>query len=102
MMRAAVVLVFVFAVVVVGMFRGAEVVLVNIRRDVTSQIGAGILIEAKMDASVDARVADIVRDLVEAGVVEGEPRHDGVRHDDGMAPGTVDTSQNLGGAIACT
>jgi hypothetical protein len=73
MVRAAVVLVIVVAfVVVVGMLR-AEVVLVNIRRDVASQIGAGILIEAKMDASPDAGVADIVRDLLEAGVVEVSP-----------------------------
>ena len=101
MMRAAVVLVIVVAfVVVVGMLRAAEVVLVHIRRDVASQIGAGILIEAKMDAAEDARVADVVRDLVESGVVEGQPRHGGVRHGDGMATGTVDTPQNLGGAIA--
>ena len=46
------------------MLRAAEVVLVNILRDVASQIGAGILIEAKVDAAVDARVADIVGDLV--------------------------------------
>ena len=73
-MRAAVVLVVVVAfLVVVGMLRAAEVVLVDIRPDVASQIGAGLLIEAKMDASVDARVADIVRDLVEPGVVEGYP-----------------------------
>src|SRR5216117_3827040 len=89
------------ASLIVMLLRGAEVVFVNIRPDVASQVGAGLLIEAKMDASVDARVADIVRDLVEAGVVEGEPRHGGVRHGDGMATGTVDTPQNLGGTIAC-
>jgi hypothetical protein len=33
------------------MLRAPEVVLVNIRRDFAAQIGAGILIEAKMDAS---------------------------------------------------
>ena len=54
-MRVAVVLVVVVVVtfvVVVGMLRATEVVLVDIRPDVASQIGAGILIEAKMDASV--------------------------------------------------
>src|SRR2546421_5737753 len=101
MVRAAVVLVIVVAfVVVVGMLRAAEVVLVNIRRDVAPEIGAGILIEAKMDASVDARVVDIARDLVEPGVVEGQPWHGGVRHGDGMAASTVDTPQDLGGAVA--
>src|SRR6266496_2677637 len=101
MVRPAVVPVVVLAfTVVVGMLRAAEVVLVNKTRDVPTQIGAGILIEAEMDASVDARVADIVRDLVEPGVVEGQSRHGGVRHGDGMATGTVDTPQDLGGAIA--
>ena len=61
-------------VVVVAMLRAAEVVLVNIRPDVASQIAAGLLIEAKMNAAVDARITDIVRDLVEPGVVEGHPR----------------------------
>ena len=42
-------------VVVVRTLRAAEVVLVNIRRDLASQIGTRLLIEAKMDASVDAR-----------------------------------------------
>src|SRR6478672_13710297 len=101
MVRAAVALVFVVAfVVVVGMLRAAEVVLVNISRDVASQIGAGILIEAKMDASVDARVADVVRDLAEPGVVEAQPRHGGALHGDRMATVTVGTPEDLGGAIA--
>src|SRR5450759_5412786 len=95
--RAAVVI----AIVVVGgMLRAAEVVLINISRDVTPQIGAGNLFEAKMESSVDARVADIVRDLAEPGVVEGQSRHGGVRHGDGMATATVDTLQDLGGAVA--
>ena len=50
----------------------AKVVLVNIRRDVPAQIGARLLIEAKMDAAIDARVADVVGDLVERRVVERE------------------------------
>src|SRR5476651_958450 len=87
-------------VVVVGMLHAAEVVLVLISPDVASQVGAGLLIEPKMDASVDARVADVVSDLVEPRVVEGQPRHGGVRHGDGMPAGTEGANQHLGGAIA--
>jgi hypothetical protein len=65
----AVVLVIVAFFVVVGMLGAAEVVLIDIRRDAASQIGAGVLIEAKMDAAEDARIADVVRDLVEPRVV---------------------------------
>jgi hypothetical protein len=43
-----------------------------------AEIGAGLLVEPKMNSSVGARVADIVRDLVEPGVVEGHPRHGGI------------------------
>ncbi len=65
-----VVVVVVTIVVVIAMFRAAEVVLVLVLRDRASQIGAGFLIETEVDASVDPRVADIVSDLAEPGVVE--------------------------------
>src|SRR5262249_47874819 len=44
-------------VIVSGIRHGAKVMFVHIRPDVASQIGAGFLTEAKMNASVDACVA---------------------------------------------
>src|SRR5438876_11041304 len=82
------------------MLRAAEVVFVDKSRDVASEIGPRNLIEAKMDASEDARVADIVRDLLKSRVVEDQPWHAGVRHGDDVPTGTVDTPQDLGGAVA--
>ena len=53
--------------VVTGSPGPAEVVLVHVSPDVASQIGAGLLIEAIMNPPVDARVADVVRDLAAKG-----------------------------------
>src|SRR5947209_4208797 len=86
--------------VMMGVLHSTEVVLVDERADGVTQVGAGLLIEAKVDASVDPCVADIVRDLLEPRVLKSDPRHGGVRHRDGMMAGTVGAPQNLGGAVA--
>ena len=85
----AIVVLFAVLAFVVGMLRTSEVVPLHIPGDIMSQIGAGVLIEAKMNAAVDARIADIGSDLVKPGVVEGQPWHARVRHRDDMPALTV-------------
>ena len=62
------------SIIVSGIPRRAKVMFVHVRPDVTPEIGAGFLIEAKMNTSVDTSVADIVGNLIEPRVMEDQPR----------------------------
>ena len=77
-----------------------QVVLVDVSRDVTSQAPTGVLVKSKVDFREDALVVDIIRDLLERGVVQGHAWHGGVRDRDGMDAGTVETPRDLGRAVA--
>src|SRR4051794_3395854 len=59
----------------------------HVDADLASEPGAGFLVEAEVDAAIDARVVDVVRDLAQVAVLE---RHPGerriVEHDEMMAP----------------
>src|SRR6185295_12199488 len=94
------IVVMVAVVVVAVVLRAAEVVFVDVGADTAAQFGAALLVEAEVDPAEDARVADVVGDLVEPGVVEDQSRHGGVRHGDGMPAGAERTNQHLGGAVA--
>src|SRR3954454_20178846 len=96
----AVVLVIVAAFGVVVVVGAAQVVSVDVPGDVASQIGARFLIEAKMNAAIDARVGDVVGDLAEAGVMESQSRLGRIRHGDRMVALPVSAPQNFGSAVA--
>jgi len=87
-------------VIIVLTVHGTKIVLVHVRRDVASEGGAGVLVESKMDAAVDTRVADVVRDLVEGRVMEGQAGDGRAHHDDVMIGGAVHPPQDFRGAIA--
>src|SRR5687768_11221812 len=80
----------------------AQVMFVDVRRDVTSQTSAGVLIESKMYSPVDACVVDIVQRLLERGVFERHSREVGMCQDNRMLPGAVDTPEHLGGSTTST
>jgi hypothetical protein len=52
-----------------------------------------------MYAAIDARVVDIVLNLVKRGVLQNYVGHRGVRQSDGVSALTVQTPQDLGTAI---
>ena len=60
----------------------AEIVLVDVGAHTASQVAAGLLIEAEVDAAVDARIVDVVGHLRERGVVERHLRNARVRQGD--------------------
>src|SRR3954453_7168591 len=88
--------------VVVALFvmRAAEVVLVVICTDGAPKIGAGLLIEAEMNAAEDTRIADVVGDLTERRGLADDAGHSLVYHRDRVAALTVGAAQDLGGPIA--
>src|SRR4051812_44344298 len=88
-------------VIVVAVLRSTEIVFEYVLPNITSDLAAGLLIEAEVDAAIDARIADIVGDLAERGVVEGQARNGGIGHGDAMAIVLVDPPEHLGGAVAC-
>src|SRR5262245_61842335 len=72
-------------VVIVEFVQAAQIVAENVVTDVTSLMGPRFLVEAEVDAAVNAGVADVVGDLVPGGVVEDDARHRGIGQSDGKA-----------------
>jgi hypothetical protein len=51
--------------------------------------------------AIDARVVDIIVNLVKPGVLQNDVGHRGVRQCDGVSALTVQTPQDLGTTIGC-
>src|SRR5215469_9440812 len=60
----------------------AEVVPVDVGADTASQPAAHLLIEAEVDPTVNTRIVDVVRDLLESGVVQDHVGNGRVRERD--------------------
>ncbi len=78
---------------------GTQVVLVDRGGDSPSQAPACHLVEAKMYSAVDARIVDIIGNLLERGVLQNDVRHGRIGQRDRMSALAVKTSQDLGTAI---
>src|SRR5437773_1256218 len=72
-------------IVVVGFIRRTQIVAEDVLADVPSLVGPRLLVEAEVDAAVDAGVTDVVGDLLPGGVVEDDARQPGIGQRDGMA-----------------
>ena len=96
-----VVIVAIVLAIVIAMVVAPQVAAVDRATDVASQPGARLLIEAEMDPAVDARVVDIVGDLLESGVLQrhGDPS-DGLDSVMAWRAGSIDTLEHLGAAVA--
>src|SRR5262245_29746011 len=77
-----------------------QVVLVHERGDVAPKLAAGILVKTIVNAAVDARVGDVIRDLLEGVILERQRRYAGVGDGD-VVPGSAEfATQDLGGTVA--
>ena len=98
----------VVVVIVTGMLRATQVVLVDILRDVSAQASVGVLVESVMNSAEDARVADVIGNLLQRRVVVLQWRLDagvrciegGIRNIDRMAAGAVKVPEYLGRRVA--
>ena len=62
------------AIIVAQFILAAQIVPEDVLADLASLMGPRLLVEAEVDAAVDAGVVDVVGDLVPGGVVEDDAR----------------------------
>ena len=68
--------------------------LVHVRGNLAPEPVAAYLIESKVDPSINARVVDVVGDLLERRVLPRDAER-GIGQGQGMSGGAVDTAENL-------
>src|ERR1051326_8811715 len=75
-------------IVLVAVVKPAELMPVDIGADASPHPSASFLVEAEVNPTIDARIVDVVRDLLQLIVVQHHTRHGGVRQGDGMVGAT--------------
>ena len=79
-----------------------QVVLVNRGTDSSAQVRARLLVSSKMYPAVNARVRNVIRNLLKRGVLQDDVGHHRIGQGDRMSSFALETSQHFGCAVAGT
>ena len=79
-----------------------QVVLVDCCADGPAQVRTSLLVGSKMYSAVNARVGNIIGDLLKRGVLQDDAGHRRIRQRDRMRGFAVNTPQHFRRRIGCT
>src|SRR6266849_5881179 len=79
-----------------------QVVLIDCGTDGTTQLCSCHLVGPKMYSAVDARVGDVVGNLLKRGILQHDAGHGRICQCDRMSSFAVKTSHDLGRRVTCT